>query len=147
MEGDRGVRHSWIDPWVKDSPDPVEFTNQINSLATVARQLYVGNAPAPGSSGSAPTSADLDLWDALSELDISVDNTSVAIDLFQRNYATDISRESHRVAEWLIELLIDFKDTDAGIAERNRTLRELAGEIDDYELARGNDPHHPSSIS
>lgn len=81
---------SWIDPWVKNSPDPVEFTNQINSLATVARQLYVGNAPAPGSNGSAPTSADLDLWDALSELDISVDNTSVAIDLFQRNYATDI---------------------------------------------------------
>ncbi|GAB2876349.1 hypothetical protein GCM10027026_29270 [Myroides odoratimimus subsp. xuanwuensis] len=81
---------SWIDPWVTGSPDPAAFTNQINSLATVARQLYVGNAPALGSSGSAPSSADLDLWDALSELDISVDNTSVAVDLFQRTYATDI---------------------------------------------------------
>lgn len=80
----------WVQPWVDGSPDPTAFTNQINSIATVAKQLFVGAGPSEGSGGSAPTSADLDLWDAMTEVDISVDNTSLAVDKFQRHYSSDI---------------------------------------------------------
>ncbi|MEO9324563.1 hypothetical protein ABFT23_13805 [Nocardioides sp. C4-1] len=81
---------SWLDPWVNDCPSPNEYTNQINSIATVARQLYVGSQPVAGSEGSPPTSADPDLWDSMTELDISADNTSRSLDVFQRSYSTDI---------------------------------------------------------
>lgn len=82
---------AWVDPWVNDCPSPNVYTNQINSIATIARQLYVGNAPAPGSTATgAPDSADLDLWDAMTELHISADSTSLAVDAFQRTYSTDI---------------------------------------------------------
>ncbi len=80
----------WVEPWVDGCPNPNAFTNQINSIATVAKQLYVGTAPGEGSGGAAPISADLDLWDAMTEIGISADHTSLAVDLFQRNYATDI---------------------------------------------------------
>lgn len=81
---------AWTRPWVLHSPNPNAFTNQINSVATVARQLYVGNAPQSAGQGIPPASADEDLWDAMTQLMISIDDTSRAVDLFQNNYATDI---------------------------------------------------------
>lgn len=59
----------------------------------------------------------------------------------------DESRESHRVAEWLIELVEDFADNEAGIAARNRRLHKLAAGIDDHALSLGNDHDDPSSVT
>ncbi|WP_148614778.1 hypothetical protein [Nocardioides rubriscoriae] len=88
----RAEAESWVYPWVHDSPDPHDFTDQINSVATVARQLYAGSSPTGGGVGAPPTSADPDLWDALTEVAISADSTSLAVDAFQRTYATDIGK-------------------------------------------------------
>lgn len=90
----------WIDPWVETCPSPNEFENQINSIANVASQLYIGNEVVFGSGGSSssdgassPTSAVSDLRSAVDEIGIQVDSLKGnAINAFQRTYSEDIAR-------------------------------------------------------
>lgn len=86
----RDLVDSWVDPWVNDCPSPHVFTNQITSMARVAAQLYAGAGPNATVSGTEPSAPDQDLRNSLSQLGISGDGESLAMDLFQQTYAADI---------------------------------------------------------
>lgn len=92
----------WIDPWTSRCPSPNVFTNQINSLANIAKQLYVGDQIVFGGQGvdavgtadsTSGTSAISDLRSALDEMDLNLDDLrGQAIDALQRSYTYDVER-------------------------------------------------------
>lgn len=76
---------SWFDPW-QSGPNPAAFRNQIDSLTTVANQLYAEN----GSAGGAP-GPDLDLESAIDTVKGQVRFLRGASVLaFQNTYVDDI---------------------------------------------------------
>jgi hypothetical protein len=90
---------SWIDPW-GDCHSPNEFANQINSIANVAAQLYVGNEIVFGGQDVSPVDSDGSVSSAVSDVRSAIDEVKVntddmrglAIDAFQRTYVLDIER-------------------------------------------------------
>ena len=91
---------SWIDPWA-DCHSPNEFANQINSIANVASQLYVGNEIVLGGQDVSPVGGDAssgasavsDVRSAIDEVKLGTDDMrGPAIDAFQRTYVLDIER-------------------------------------------------------
>lgn len=94
--------NSWIDPWINECPSPNVFTNQINSIANVAKHLYIGDQVEFGAKGSkandnAPTSGDTDLRSAVDEFKVTLYGVNggmagQAIDALQRTYTLDIAR-------------------------------------------------------
>lgn len=76
---------SWFDPW-QSGPNPAAFRNQIDSLTTVANQLYAEN----GSAGAAP-GPDLDLESAIDTVKGQVRHLrGGSVIAFQNTYADDI---------------------------------------------------------
>jgi hypothetical protein len=91
---------SWLDPF-GDCHSPNEFANQINSVANVASQLYVGNeivfggqdVSPVGGDGAGTTSAVSDVRSAIDEVKLNTDDMrGLAIDAFQRTYVLDVER-------------------------------------------------------